>query len=46
MAQAAEIREVIVQLKDQQRDKASISETVHTVKVTHHPHNLSQHVMV
>ncbi|GFR74326.1 phosphoinositide 3-kinase regulatory subunit 4, partial [Elysia marginata] len=32
MAQAAEIREVIVQLKDQQRDKASISETVHTVK--------------
>ncbi|GFN76933.1 phosphoinositide 3-kinase regulatory subunit 4 [Plakobranchus ocellatus] len=32
MAQAAEIREVIVQLKDQQRDKTSISETVHSVK--------------
>ncbi|CAL1546383.1 unnamed protein product [Lymnaea stagnalis] len=32
MAQAQEIREVIVQLKDQQRDKASISETVINVK--------------
>uniref|UniRef100_A0A2C9M689 non-specific serine/threonine protein kinase n=1 Tax=Biomphalaria glabrata TaxID=6526 RepID=A0A2C9M689_BIOGL len=34
MAQAQEIREVIVQLKDQQRDKASISETVINVKKT------------
>ncbi|KAH9515561.1 phosphoinositide-3-kinase, regulatory subunit 4 [Bulinus truncatus] len=34
MAQAQEIREVIVQLKDQQRDKATISETVINVKKT------------